>query len=81
MYRSGKNVAKHLTVSYVGNPDNACYCLRDQGFSCFKSGVLNMAPCKRAPDMEMGAPIALSFPHFYQADPSFREAVGGLNPK
>ena len=40
-----------------------------------------MAPCKRAPDMEMGAPIALSFPHFYQADPSFREAVGGLNPK
>ena len=65
----------------LGNPDNACYCLRDQGFSCFKSGVLNMAPCKRAPDMEMGAPIALSFPHFYQADPSFREAVGGLNPK
>ena len=40
-----------------------------------------MAPCKRAPDMEMGAPIALSFPHSYQADPSFREAVGGLSPK
>merc|ERR1719319_1968573 len=28
----------------------------------------------------MGAPIALSAPHFYQADPSFREAVIGKKP-
>ena len=28
------------------NRRNSCYCLEDQGFSCFKSGVLNLAPCK-----------------------------------
>lgn len=27
------------------------------------------------------APVALSMPHFYQADPSFGEAVAGLNPQ
>jgi len=62
------------------NTANSCYCLKDQGFSCFKSGVLNMEPCKRSPDLPKGAPIALSFPHFYQADPSFLEAVSGLSP-
>ena len=36
-----------------------------------------MEPCKR----EMEAPLALSMPHFYQADPKFLEAVGGLNPE
>lgn len=27
-----------------------------------------------------GFPIALSYPHFYQADPSLQEAIDGLNP-
>ncbi len=44
------------------NEDNACYCLKNQKFKCFKSGVLNMEPCKRADK----APLALSMPHFYQ---------------
>ena len=35
-----------------------------------------MAPCKR----DTGAPLALSFPHFYNADPSFTENVLGLTP-
>jgi len=60
------------------NPDNKCYCV--ENFKCFKSGVLNMAPCKRTPDRPTGAPMALSYPHFYQADPSYLEAVEGLNP-
>ena len=62
------------------NPENECYCLEndpDKKFKCFKSGVMYMEPCKR--DVE--APLALSMPHFYQADPSFREAVGGLKPE
>ena len=59
------------------NPDNQCYCMQNEGFTCFKSGVMNMEPCKR----DTNAPLALSMPHFYQADPSFREAVGGLNPE
>jgi len=62
------------------NVNNECYCLKDEGFSCFKSGVLNMAPCKRSEDLPLGAPIALSYPHFYQADPSFLDAVDGLSP-
>lgn len=27
-----------------------------------------------------GAPIVVSFPHFYQADPMYINAVDGLNP-
>ena len=61
----------------VRNPDNACYCLKnDPRFKCFKSGVIDMKPCKR----DTMAPLALSQPHFYEADPSFREAVEGMNP-
>ena len=62
------------------NPDNACFCLKEEGFSCFKSGVFNMEPCKRTDDLPLGAPIALSYPHFYQADPSYLAAVEGLSP-
>ena len=51
------------------NEANSCYCV--DGFACFKSGVLNMAPCKRTPERPMGAPLALSYPHFYQADPHY----------
>jgi len=63
------------------NPDNECYCMKDQAFTCFKTGVLNMAPCKINPDLPKGAPIALSYPHFYQADESYLNAVEGLNPQ
>lgn len=62
------------------NTDNKCYCLKDQGFDCFKSGVLNMAPCKISDSLPKGAPIALSYPHFYQADPQYLNAVEGLKP-
>lgn len=58
------------------NEDNKCYCLEDEGYQCFKSGVLNMEPCKR----DTKAPLALSMPHFYMADDSFLGAVGGLSP-
>jgi len=60
------------------NTDNKCYCLK--GFDCFKSGVLNMAPCKISENLPAGAPIALSYPHFYQADPHYLSAVEGLQP-
>ncbi len=59
------------------NEDNRCYCMEEQNFKCFKSGVLNMEPCKR----DLMAPLALSMPHFYQAHPSFLEAVEGLSPE
>jgi len=69
------------TNDTMRNEDNKCYCLKDKGFDCFKSGVLNMAPCKITANLPNGAPIALSYPHFYQADPQYLEAVEGLKPE
>merc|ERR1712210_405447 len=63
------------------NEENKCYCMDDQGFPCFKSGVMNMGPCKTSESLPKGAPIALSYPHFYQADQSFRDAVMGMKPE
>ena len=54
--------------------------MEDEGFTCFESGVYDMGPCKIAPGRPYGAPLALSAPHFYQADPIFREQVLGLTP-
>lgn len=62
------------------NEENRCYCLKEDGFKCLKSGVLNMAPCKRSPDMPEGVPLAVSYPHFYQAHPDYLKAVDGLSP-
>jgi len=62
------------------NEDNSCFCMKEEGFQCLKSGVLNMAPCKVRPDLPTGAPLALSYPHFYQADPSYLDGVVGLSP-
>ena len=55
-----------VLLPFRRNEKNACYCV--DGFSCMKSGVLNMGPCKRTPSLPTGAPMALSYPHFYQAD-------------
>lgn len=52
--------------------ENAGFCL-PQG-NCLGSGVLNASICKD------GAPIIMSFPHFYQADERFVSAIGGMHP-
>lgn len=39
-----------------------------------------MGPCKKTETRPFGAPLALSAPHFYQADPIFREQVDGMKP-
>ena len=63
------------------NTNNSCFCLKENGFSCFKSGVFNLAPCKRTEQLPLGPPLAVSFPHFYQADQSFLDGVEGLKPQ
>jgi len=68
------------TNETMKNADNQCFCMKDEGFDCFKSGVMNMAPCKVTADLPNGAPIALSYPHFYQADPHYLNSVEGLKP-
>uniref|UniRef100_A0A8C8WDR2 Scavenger receptor class B member 2 n=1 Tax=Panthera leo TaxID=9689 RepID=A0A8C8WDR2_PANLE len=52
--------------------DNAGFCI-PKG-NCLGSGVLNISICKN------GAPIILSFPHFYQADERFVSAIDGMHP-
>ena len=40
-----------------------------------------MEPCKQTENWGNGVPIALSYPHFYEADQSFHDAVAGLKPE
>ncbi|XP_071441535.1 scavenger receptor class B member 1-like [Hetaerina americana] len=54
-------------------PENGCFCPGENG-ECPPSGLQNIAPC------QYEAPVYLSFPHFYQADPKLLEAVEGLKP-
>ncbi|XP_032665362.1 protein croquemort-like isoform X2 [Odontomachus brunneus] len=66
---------------YIGNDkmlDNGdkvasrrCYC---PDGDCGPSGTLNISSCK------FGAPAFVSMPHFYLADPSYRNAVSGMHP-
>ncbi|GBP20291.1 Scavenger receptor class B member 1 [Eumeta japonica] len=53
------------------NPDNKCYCLNE---ACPPRGLQNISPC------QYNAPVYLSFPHFYDAEPSLLEPFEGLNP-
>lgn len=48
-----------------------CYCVRND---CHPSGVRDVSTCR------YGAPAFISFPHFYLADPSFRQMVKGMEP-
>ncbi|XP_076999235.1 lysosome membrane protein 2 isoform X2 [Tamandua tetradactyla] len=52
--------------------DNAGFCIPEG--NCLGSGVLNVSICKN------GAPIIMSFPHFYQADEKFVSAIAGMRP-
>lgn len=47
-----------------------CYCVGE----CIPPGALNISLCK------WGAPAFISLPHFYLADPSYRENIDGMNP-
>ncbi|XP_040822664.1 lysosome membrane protein 2 isoform X1 [Ochotona curzoniae] len=56
----------------ANNSANAGFCLPEG--NCLGSGVLNVSVCKN------GAPIIMSFPHFYLADEKFVSAIGGMHP-
>ncbi|XP_033312936.1 protein croquemort-like isoform X1 [Bombus bifarius] len=51
-------------------PSRSCYCEGE----CVPSGALNISLCK------WGAPAFISLPHFYLADPSYRENINGMKP-
>ncbi|KAM8885395.1 lysosome membrane protein 2a isoform 2-T2 [Spinachia spinachia] len=54
------------------NPTNAGFCV--PAGDCLGTGVLKVSVCRQ------GAPIVVSFPHFYQADPKYINGVEGLSP-
>ncbi|XP_020325138.1 lysosome membrane protein 2a isoform X1 [Oncorhynchus kisutch] len=54
------------------NPTNAGFCV--PAGDCLGTGVLKVSVCRE------GAPIVVSFPHFYQADDKYINAVDGLHP-
>ncbi|CAG9577041.1 unnamed protein product [Danaus chrysippus] len=54
------------------NPDNKCFC---QGEKCPPRGLQNISPC------QYNAPVYLSYPHFYDAEPSLLERFEGLKPE
>ncbi|KAM8717551.1 hypothetical protein ACLKA7_004275 [Drosophila subpalustris] len=52
-------------------PETSCFCVDGE---CKPSGVINIARCAH------NASIHMSYPHFYLADPSYLEAIDGLQP-
>lgn len=65
-------------------PEKRCFCAKGHltgttGIStsveeCEPSGVRSISKCR------FGAPAFVSFPHFYNADPSYISNIIGLNP-
>uniref|UniRef100_A0AAY4C3I3 Uncharacterized protein n=1 Tax=Denticeps clupeoides TaxID=299321 RepID=A0AAY4C3I3_9TELE len=54
------------------NPANAGFCV--PAGDCLGKGVLKVSVCRE------GAPIVVSFPHFYQADEKYINAIEGMSP-
>lgn len=52
------------------DPRNECFC----GGECVPSGTVNVSTCR------FGAPGFVSFPHFFRADPAYRDNVTGMRP-
>ncbi|KAK6635773.1 hypothetical protein RUM44_001027 [Polyplax serrata] len=51
--------------------ENKCHC--DHDF-CPPSGVFDVSKC------QFGAPVFMSYPHFYSADPYYRNSMRGMHP-
>nr|XP_030141254.3 scavenger receptor class B member 1 isoform X1 [Taeniopygia guttata]XP_041575336.1 scavenger receptor class B member 1 isoform X1 [Taeniopygia guttata] len=59
---------KTLFANGTDYPPNEGFC------PCMQSGILNVSTCR------LNAPMFISHPHFYNADPSLVNAVEGLRP-
>ncbi|XP_045466919.1 scavenger receptor class B member 1 isoform X2 [Harmonia axyridis] len=68
IYTPPDNIFETIDV----NPDNKCYCPGNE--FCPPKGLQNISPC------QFDAPVYVSFPHFFKADPSLSEPFEGLNP-
>ncbi|XP_017478631.1 PREDICTED: lysosome membrane protein 2-like, partial [Rhagoletis zephyria] len=57
--------------SDLDDAETSCYC---KSKHCLKKGLGNITPCY------YNIPMAVSFPHFFNGDPSLLENIEGLNP-
>ncbi|KAB0791760.1 hypothetical protein PPYR_03560 [Photinus pyralis] len=64
-------LSDHFLAPLSENPNNHCYCKKAR---CDLKGIGDISPCY------YGVPIAISQPHFLNADPKLLEDVGGLSP-
>ena len=63
---------KSFFANGTENPDNSCY---DPEDTPLRSGVFDSSKCR------FGAPVFISQPHFYQADPYYLDQIqSGLSP-
>ncbi|XP_011875402.1 PREDICTED: scavenger receptor class B member 1 [Vollenhovia emeryi] len=58
-------------LNETGSTEDECFC---PDGSCPPQGLQNISPC------QYSAPVYLSFPHFYQADPKLLDDIEGLKP-
>lgn len=66
-----------LGVDGENNPHDKCYCKNTDDAHpgpCYKKGGFDVFKC-------MGAPVSVTNPHFYNADPSYLSRVEGLYPE
>lgn len=63
---------RDVLASGKNNPENEGFCLEEG--KCLDDGALNVAVCRK------GAPVVVSFPHFYLGDPKYANAIEGLSP-
>ncbi|KAF5894662.1 lysosome membrane protein 2-like, partial [Clarias magur] len=61
-----------VLASGKNNPENEGFCLEKN--KCLDDGVLDVSVCHK------GAPVIVSFPHFYLADQKYLDAIEGLSP-
>ncbi|XP_020294753.1 scavenger receptor class B member 1 [Pseudomyrmex gracilis] len=59
-------------TSVENKASQQCYC--PSGPPCAPEGTFNVSLC------QFDSPVLLTFPHFYLADPTLREAVVGITP-
>lgn len=63
---------RHAVDNGTMYPDAKCLCVEDE---CKPAGVINIKRCA------YNSSVYMSYPHFYLADPSYLEAVDGLQPE
>ncbi|KAK9507148.1 hypothetical protein O3M35_007061 [Rhynocoris fuscipes] len=75
-YESYKGIDVFYYTASLGdmssNEEEKCFCPTPD--TCLKKGAFDITKC-------VGAPITLTLPHFYDADPSYLNEVDGLHPE